>query len=123
MLSDILTHSHAVFIDAKEFLPHIPVGEFPGHTLACELYIEAGIRSCDIGSFMIGNDSEGVQIKSEMEFTRLAIPRRVYTQSHFDVVGKALGNIKKRASEIKGYKITWEPEVLRHFTAKLKPIK
>ncbi len=114
---------HAVFIDAKAFLPHIPFNEFPGHTLACELYIEAGIRSCDIGSYMMGNDPDGVQIQSEMEFTRLAIPRRVYTQAHFDVVGRALGNIKKRASEINGYKITWEPEVLRHFTAKLEPVK
>lgn len=73
---------------------------------------------------MMGNDPEtGEQLKSEMEFTRLAIPRRVYTQSHFDIVALALENIKKRASEIKGYRITWEPPVLRHFTAKLEPLK
>ncbi len=115
---------HAVFLDAKEFLPHIPYTEFPGHTLACELYIEAGIRCCDIGSYMMGNDPEtGEQLQSEMEFTRLAIPRRVYTQSHFDIVALALENIKKRASEIRGYRITWEPPVLRHFTAKLEPLK
>lgn len=115
---------HAVFLDAKEFLPHIPYTEFPGHTLACELYIEAGIRCCDIGSYMIGNDPHtGEQIESEMEFTRLAIPRRVYTQSHFDVVALALENIKERAGDIRGYRITWEPPILRHFTAKLEPLK
>lgn len=115
---------HALFLDAAKILPHIPYSEFPGQALACELYIEAGIRSCDIGSFMIGNDPlTGEQIKSEMEFTRLAIPRRVYTQSHLDVVAKAIINIMKKKEEVKGYEIVWEPPVLRHFTAKLKPIK
>jgi tryptophanase len=115
---------HALFIDAKAFLPHIPYNEFPGHTLACELYIEAGIRGCDIGSYMMDVDPEtGEQQQAEMEFTRLAIPRRVYTQAHFDVVARALINIKKRASELKGYKILWQPKVLRHFTSKLEPVK
>ncbi len=113
---------HAIFIDAKRFLPHIPYDQFPGHALAIELYKEAGIRGCDIGSYMLGNDPEtGKQLKAEFEFTRLAIPRRVYTQSHLDVVVNALKAIKGKVSAIPGYKITWEPKVLRHFTAKLAP--
>jgi len=115
---------HAVFLDAKKLLPHIPYNEFPAQALAVELYIEAGIRSCDIGSYMLGNDPDtGVQLESEFEFTRLAVPRRVYTQSHLDVIVEALVEIKKRKDQLKGYRITWEPKILRHFTAKLEPLK
>ena len=115
---------HGVYVDANAMFPHIPYYEFPGHTLCIELYKEAGIRTCDIGSFMLGNDPvTGEQIKSEFEFSRLAIPRRVYTQSHFDVIIQALINIKKRAHDVKGYKITWEPKILPHFQAHLEPIK
>ena len=115
---------HGVFIDAADMFPHIPYTEFPAHTLAVELYIEAGIRSCDIGSYMLGNDPDtGVQLKSDFEFTRFAIPRRVYTQSHVDIMAEALIAVKARAKDIKrGFKVVWEPPVLRHFQAKLERI-
>ena len=114
---------HGIFVDAKDMLSHIPYYEFPGQALAIELYKEAGIRSCDIGSYMLGNDPDtGEQLEADFEFTRLAIPRRVYTQAHLDVVADALIAIKERAEQVDGYQITWEPEILRHFQASLKPI-
>ena len=116
---------HGVFVDAAAFFPHIPYNEFPAQVLAIELYKEAGIRTCDIGSFMLGNDPDtGEQLHSEFEFTRFAIPRRVYTQAHIDIMADALIAIKERAAEIKrGYRITWEPPILRHFQASLEPIE
>lgn len=115
---------HGIFVDAKAMFPHIPYYEFPGQALAVELYKEAGIRSCDIGSYMLGNDPDtGEQLKADFEFTRLAIPRRVYTQAHINIMADALIAIKERASEVKGYRITWEPPVLRHFQASLEPIE
>ena len=114
---------HGVFVDARAMFPHIPYNEFPGQALAVELYLEAGIRTCDIGSYMLGNDPDtGEQLKADFDFTRLAIPRRVYTQSHFDVMADALIAIKGRADAVKGYRITWEPPVLRHFQASLEPL-
>lgn len=116
---------HGVFIDAKDMFPHIPYYEFPAQVLVIELYKEAGIRTCDIGSYMLGNDPDtGEQLEADFEFTRLAIPRRVYTQAHFDIMADALIAIKKRANDIQsGYKITWEPPILRHFQASLEPIE
>lgn len=115
---------HGVFVDAAAMFPHIPYNEYPGQVLAIELYKEAGIRTCDIGSYMLGNDPDTKeQLKADFEFTRLAIPRRVYTQAHLDSVVDALITIKERAHEIKrGYRITWEPPILRHFQASLEPI-
>ena len=116
---------HGVFVDAGAMFPHIPYNEFPAQVLAIELYKEAGIRTCDIGSYMLGNDPDTkVQLRADFEFTRFAIPRRVYTQAHIDVMAEALIAIKKRAHTIKrGMKITWEPPILRHFQAKLEPIE
>lgn len=115
---------HAVFVDAKKLLPHLPWYQYPGQALALELYLEAGIRACDIGSYMMDrNPVTHEEQQAEFEFTRLAIPRRVYTQAHLDVIADALINIKERASQVKGYKIVEEAPILRHFTAKLEPIK
>ena len=115
---------HGVFIDAKAMFPQIPYNEFPAQTLCIELYKEAGIRTCDIGSYMLGNDPDtGQQLKAEFEFSRLAIPRRVYTQAHLDVMADALIAIKERTHLIqRGYRITWEPPILRHFQAHLEPL-
>ncbi len=114
---------HGLFIDAQAMLPHIPYTQFPGQALAVELYVEAGIRTCDIGSFMLGNNPDtGEQLRADFEFTRLAVPRRVYTQAHFDVMAGALIAIQARAAQVPGYRITWEPPVLRHFQAELEPV-
>ena len=114
---------HAVFVDAGRLLPHLPWNTYPGHALAVELYVEAGIRACDIGSFLMDRDPiTGEEQRAPLEFTRLAIPRRVYTQSHLDVIAEALGEIAGRAEQVRGYRIISEPKVLRHFTAKLVPV-
>ncbi len=118
------TGGHAVFVDAGKMLSHIPYDRFPGHALAVELYIEAGVRACEIGSYMLGRDPHTrEQLQSMFEFTRLAIPRRVYTQAHLDVVARALANINRRRETLRGFRITEEPPVLRHFTAKLAPVE
>lgn len=115
---------HGVFVDAAALLPHIPWYQFPGHALAVELYLEAGVRSCDIGSFLLDPDPlTGQPQRAVAEFTRLAIPRRVYTQAHLDVVARALGAIKERAHSVPGYEIVGQAKVLRHFTARLRPIR
>ncbi|MDR0999225.1 MAG: tryptophanase [Clostridiales bacterium] len=116
---------HGVFVDAAAMFPQIPYDEFPGMVLGTELYKEAGIRATEIGSYMLGNDPDtGKQLKSEFEFLRLAIPRRVYTRSHLDVVVEAMLSVKKRAPQFKrGMRITWEPPILRHFQAHLSAIE
>ncbi len=111
---------HAVYLDAKAFLPHVPVEQFPAQALACTLYVQGGIRSVEIGTLMFGKyDEEGKTIPSQLELVRLAIPRRVYTQSHIDYVSEVIIEVFAKRGEIKGLKIVEEAPILRHFTAKL----
>lgn len=114
---------HAIYIDAKEFLNHIPVDQYPGQALVSELFKVGGIRSVEIGSIMFGKyDENNRLIPAEMELVRLAIPRRVYTQSHIEYVAEVLIEIQKNKKNIRGFKIIEEPRFLRHFTAKFSPI-
>lgn len=114
---------HAVYIDAKALYPHIPVHEYPGQALVCELYKKGGIRSVEIGSVMFGKyDEHKKLIPAKMELVRMAIPRRVYTQSHIDYVAEIFDEIVADRNNVKGYKIIEEPEFLRHFTAKFQPL-
>lgn len=113
---------HAVYLDAKAFLPHIPVDQYPGQALVCALYTEGGIRAVEIGSLMFGKyDASGKLIPAPLELVRLAIPRRVYTQSHIDYVAEVIIEVHQKRNEIKGLLITEEAPLLRHFTAKLQP--
>jgi tryptophanase len=106
---------HAIYIDARAFLPHVPVSQFPGVALAVELYLEGGIRSVEIGSLMFGNNAR-------MDLVRLAIPRRVYTQSHIEYVVEIILDVWRRREKIPGYELVHQAPFLRHFTARLKPL-
>jgi tryptophanase len=113
---------HAVFVDAKKMLPHLPPLQFPGQALAVELFVIGGIRCVEIGSLMFGRQPDGSEKPAQMELVRLAIPRRVYTQSQADYLIECFEELNANAGEMRGLEITWEPETLRHFTAKLKPV-
>jgi tryptophanase len=106
---------HAVYLDARALLPHIPAHQFPAQALAVELYRAEGIRSCEIGSVMFG-------VHATMELVRLAIPRRVYTQAHFDYVLEGIAELALRRDELRGLRIVHEPPFLRHFTARFAPV-
>ena len=108
---------HAVYVDAKSLLPHIPPLEYPGQSLAVALYEVGGIRSVEIGSVMFGMRPDGTEHPARMELVRLAIPRRVYTQSHIDFVIECFEEISRIRGDLPGYRITHQPSLLRHFTA------
>lgn len=114
---------HAVYIDAKAMLPHIPSSQYPAQALAGALYTEGGVRSVEIGSLMFGKyDEDKNLVPAQMELVRLAIPRRVYTQSHIDYVAEVIIEVYNNKEQIKGLQIIEEAPTLRHFSAKLKPI-
>jgi tryptophanase len=111
---------HAIYIDAHAMLPHIPPLAYPGQALACELYLGGGIRSCEIGSVMLGrrDPATGAEEPAAMELVRLALPRRVYTQSHVDYVVEVVADVFERRHELRGMRIVQQPPMLRHFTAR-----
>ncbi len=112
---------HAVYIDARALLPHIPPLEYPGQSLAVALYEVGGIRSVEIGTVMFGRHPDGSEAPAAMDLVRMAIPRRTYTQSHIDYVIEVVRSVAARARELRGYRIVWEPQQLRHFTARFAP--
>lgn len=115
---------HAIYLDAGTLLPHIPAAAFPGHALSCELYLQGGIRSCEIGTLLLGHPGADGEpdTPAPHELLRLCFPRRVYTRSHLEYVGEVLAKVAARASELPGYRIVEAPPILRHFTARLEPL-
>jgi tryptophanase len=113
---------HAVYIDARAMLPHIPPLEYPGIALANAFYVEAGVRAAEIGTVMFGLGPDGAEAPAAMDLVRLAIPRRVYTQSHIDYVAEAVIHVAGTKDRLRGYRITSAPKVLRHFTATFEPL-
>ncbi len=113
---------HAIYVDARALLPHIPPLEYPGQSLSVELYAVGGIRGCEIGTVMFGRRPDGTEAPAAMDLVRLAIPRRTYTQSHVDYVIEVAERVAERASGLRGYRIVEEPPSLRHFTARFAPL-
>ena len=113
---------HAVYLDARALLPHIPPLQYPGQALAVALYLEGGIRGCEIGTVMFGRHPDGTETPAAMDLVRLAIPRRTYTQSHIDYVVEVVTAVADKAAALRGYRIADEPPALRHFTARFEPL-
>jgi len=113
---------HAIYIDAKAMLPHIPQSEYPAWALSLILYLEGGIRTVEIGSVMFGQQPDGTEHPAKMELVRLAFPRRVYTQSHIDYVAEVVIAINKIKDRIRGVRIVESAPILRHFSARLEPV-
>ncbi len=113
---------HAVFVDARGWLPHIEPLAYPGQALACALYEYGGVRSCEIGTVMFGLSAEGTERPAPMDLVRLAMPRRVYTQSHADYVVETFAEIAAERELLRGYRIVQQPRAMRHFTAHFAPL-
>ncbi len=116
------TGGHAVYLDARALLPHVPALQYPGQALAVALYVEGGIRGCEIGTVMFGRHPDGTETPAAMDLVRLAIPRRTYTQSHVDYCIEVVRFVAERAADLRGLRIVEEPAVLRHFTARFAPL-
>jgi tryptophanase len=116
---------HAVYLDAGRLLPHIPQHEFPGQALSVALYVEGGIRTVEIGSVMFAHPDpvSGQMVYPDLELVRLAIPRRVYTQTHMDYVVQTMKRIAAERENLRGLRFTYAPEMLRHFTARFEPLQ
>jgi tryptophanase len=113
---------HAVFVDARTWLAHIPPLQYPGHSLACALYAVGGIRTTEIGTVMFGRQPDGSEQPAAMDLVRLAMPRRVYTQSHADYIVEVFDELRADVADLPGFEITEEPPAMRHFTAKFAPL-
>jgi tryptophanase len=113
---------HAVYLDARALLPHIPPMAYPGQALAIALYREGGIRGCEIGTVMFGRRPDGSEAPAPMDLVRLAIPRRTYTQSHIDYVIEVVRFVAGQAAALRGVRIVEQPAALRHFTARFAPL-
>jgi tryptophanase len=113
---------HAIYIDARALLPQIPPLQYPGIALVNALYLEAGVRGVEIGTVMFGRHPDGTETPAAMDLVRLAIPRRVYTQSHIDYVAEAVAEVGRDRGRLRGYRIQSAPSVLRHFTARFEPL-
>jgi tryptophanase len=115
------TGGHAVYLDAREFLPHLRPEDYPAWALANALYLEGGIRGVEIGSVMFGKRlDDGTETYAPMELVRLAFPRRVHTQSHFDYAAEVIAELKAKAGAVRGVRIARQARTLRHFTAELR---
>jgi tryptophanase len=113
---------HAVFVDARRFLPHIPPLQYPGQALAVALYEAGGVRACEIGTVMFGLKPDGTEAPADLDLVRLAMPRRVYTQSHADYLVEVFEEVVARRERLRGLRIVSQPRLLRHFTARFEPL-
>ena len=113
---------HAVFIDARAMLAHIPPLGYPGQALAVALYVTGGVRGCEIGTVMFGRQADGTERAAPMDLLRLAMPRRVYTQSQADYLIECVREVKAKARELRGLEIAWQASAMRHFTAEFRPL-